>query len=129
MKTKITLILMLFIGFNFALAQDTNEEDINTLSIFDQYAKAKNYDAAYGPWMELRQRNPKYSRAIYTHGEKILKYKIENSSGSEKVAFINDLVKLWDERQMYFASKTPKGQYMAKACQLQYDIRPHTLYG
>ena len=123
MKTKITLILMLFIGFNFALAQDTNEEDINTLSIFDQYAKAKNYDAAYGPWMELRQRNPKYSRAIYTHGEKILKYKIENSSGSEKVAFIDDLVKLWDERQMYFASKTPKGQYMAKACQLQYDYK------
>ena len=24
---------------------------------------------------------------------------------------------------MYFASKTPKGQYMAKACQLQYDYR------
>lgn len=122
MKTKITLLLMLFIGFNLALAQD-NEEDINTLSIFDQYAKAKNYEAAYGPWMELRQRNPKFSRAIYTHGEKILKHKIKNSSGSEKVAFINDLVKLWDERQMYFASKTPKGQYMAKACQLEYDYK------
>ena len=123
MKTKITLLLMLFIGFSNAFAQDTNEEDLATLSIFDQYAKAKNYKAAYSPWMELRQRNPKFSRAIYTHGEKILNYKIEKSSGSEKVTFINDLIKLWKERGTYFASKTPKGQYMAKACQLQYDFR------
>ncbi|MCH7524137.1 MAG: hypothetical protein IIC74_03770 [Bacteroidetes bacterium] len=110
MKTKITLLLMLFIGFNNALAQDTNEEDLATLSIFDQYAKSKNYEAAYSPWMELRQRNPKFSRAIYTHGEKILNYKIKNSSGSEKVTFINDLIKLGEERGKYFASKTPKGQ-------------------
>lgn len=123
MKTKITLLLMLFIGFNLALAQDSNEQDLATLSIFDQYAKAKNYDAAYAPWMELRQRNPKFSRAIYSHGEKILDYKIKKFTGSEKVAFIKDLVKLWDERQKYFASKTPKGKYMAKACQLQYDYK------
>jgi len=123
MKTKITLLLLILLGFNIAIAQDSNEEDMATLSIFDQYAKAKNYDAAYGPWMELRERNPKFSRAIYSHGEKILDYKIEKSSGSEKVAFIKDLVKLWEERQMYFASKTPKGKYMAKACQLQYEFR------
>jgi tetratricopeptide (TPR) repeat protein len=123
MKTKITLLLFLFLGFNLAVAQDSNEEDLATLSIFDQYAKAKNYEAAFSPWMELRLRNPKFSRAIYTHGEKILKYKIDKTSGSEKVVFIKDLVKLWEERQMHFASKTPKGQYMAKACQLQYDFR------
>ena len=114
---------MLFIGLNTVIAQDSHEEDLATLSIFVEYAKAKNYNAAFGPWMELRERNPKFNRAIYTYGEKILKDKIEKSSGTEKVAFINDLVKLWDERQMYFASKTPKGQYMAKACQLQYDFR------
>ena len=96
MKTKIILLLMLFLSFNVVLAQDSNEEDLATLSIFDQYAKAKNYNQAFGPWMELRQRNPKFSRAIYTHGEKILNYKIENSLGSEKLSFINDLVKLWE---------------------------------
>lgn len=123
MKTKITLLLLLFLGFNLVVAQDSNEEDMATLSIFVEYAKAKNYDAAYGPWMELRQRNPKFNNAINIYGERILKYKIKKSSGSEQVAFIKDLVKLWEERQMYFASKTPKGQYMAKACQLQYDYR------
>ncbi len=123
MKTKITLLLMLFLGFNVAIAQDDHEEDIATLSIFDQLVKAKNFNAAYSPWMELRKRNPKFSRAIYIHGEKILGDKIKNSSGNEKVTYIKDLVKLWEERQMYFASKTPKGQYMAKACQLQFDFK------
>ena len=86
MKTKITLLIaMLFLGFNSASAQGQGqEEDMNTLSIFSEYAKAKNYDAAYGPWMELRQRNPKFNRAIYTYGERILKDKIKKSSAQEK---------------------------------------------
>lgn len=123
MKTKITLLVaLLFLGFNFATAQG-NEEDMNTLSIFSEYAKAKNYDAAYAPWMELRNRNPKFNRAIFTYGERILNYKIKNSSGSEQVAFVNDLVKLWKERRTHFASKTPEGEFLAKSCQLQYDYR------
>lgn len=123
MKTKITLIVaLLFLGFNFASAQG-NEEDMNTLSIFSEYAKAKNYDAAYGPWMELRKRNPKFNRAIFTYGERILDHKIENSSGAEQVGFINDLVAMWQERRTHFASKTPQGEFLAKACQLQYDYR------
>ena len=123
MKTKITLLIaMLFLGFNAINAQ-SQEEDMNTLSIFSEYAKAKNYDAAYGPWMELRQRNPKFNRAIFTYGERILDYKIEKSSGAEKVGFIKDLVKMWDERREHFASKTPEGEFLAKACQLQYDYK------
>jgi tetratricopeptide (TPR) repeat protein len=122
MKTKITLIVaVLFLAFNFSFAQ--NEEDSNTLSIFSEYAKAKNYDAAYGPWMELRNRNPKFNRAIFKYGEDILEHKIDNSTGTEKVAFINDLMKLWEQRAVNFASKTPKGKYAAKACQLMYDYK------
>ena len=42
MKTKITLLIaVLFIGFNSSFAQ--NEEDMNLLSIFSEYAKAKLY--------------------------------------------------------------------------------------
>ncbi|RZW43819.1 MAG: hypothetical protein EX263_11275, partial [Flavobacteriaceae bacterium] len=123
MKTKITLLIaVVCLAFNFGAAQ-SNEEDMNTLSIFVEYAKAKNYDAAYQPWMELRQRNPRFNRAIYVYGEDILEDKIEKSQGSEKVTYLNDLVKLWEERGTYFANKTPKGEYMAKACQLMYDNR------
>ncbi|HLV39687.1 hypothetical protein [Xanthomarina sp.] len=119
MKTKITfLLLALFLGLNFVSAQD---EDSSTLSIMSEYAKAKNYDAAYKPFMELRKRNPSYSRAIFVYGESILSDKIDKSSGTEKVAYINDLVKLWGERETYYASKTPKGEFGAKSCQLLYD--------
>ena len=122
MKTKITLMIaVLFLACNVSFAQGNNEEDMNTLSIFVEYAKAKNYAAAFEPWMELRQRNPKFNRAIYVYGEDILEDKIKKSSGSEKVSYLNDLTKLWEERSMYFASKTPKGEYMAKSCQLMYD--------
>ncbi len=121
MKTKITLLVaILFLSFNVVLAQG-NEEDMNSLSIFVEYAKAKNYDAAYGPWMELRKRNPKFNNAINIYGERILKDKIKKSTGTEKVAFINDLIKLYSERQTNFASKTKKGEFMAKTCQLKYD--------
>ncbi len=121
MKTRITLLLaVLFLSFNYVSAQP-NEEDLNTLSIFSEYAKAKNYDAAYGPWMELRQRNPKFNRAIYTYGERILKDKIKKSSGADKVGYVNDLLKLWDERLQHFAAKTKKGDFLSKKAQLMYD--------
>ena len=119
MKTKITFLLALFLGLTFGFAQD--DEALNKLSIMSEYAKAKNYDAAYAPFMELREKFPKYNRAIYKYGEDILEDKIEKSSGAEKTAFINDLIKLWDERGVHYASKTPKGEYDAKKCQLKYD--------
>ncbi|TNJ41259.1 hypothetical protein KFZ70_01790 [Tamlana fucoidanivorans] len=122
MKTKITSLFLLFIGLSFGFAQQ-DEECITKLSIFHEYVKAKNYDAAYEPWMAVRNKCPKFNNAIYVDGEKILDHKIEQSTGAEKVAFINDLVKLWEQRGEHFASKTPKGEYAAKACQLMYDYR------
>ena len=87
MKKIIGFILLLTISFNsFSQA---NEEDINALSIFSEYVKAKNYDAAFQPWMELRQRSPKFNSAIYVYGERILKHKIKNSTAEEKENFIN----------------------------------------
>ena len=121
MKTKITLLaLMLFLGFNVVNAQQ-DEECMTNLSIFSEYEKAKNYDAAFDTWMKVRTKCPQLNRAIYTYGEDILDYKIENTTGSEKVAYLNDLMKLWEERSQHFASKTPTGEYAAKACQVMYD--------
>ncbi|NNC49450.1 MAG: hypothetical protein HKO01_02825 [Flaviramulus sp.] len=121
MKNKITLLLaVLFIGLNISFAQQ-DEESMTKLSIFHEYVKSKNYDAAYEPWMDVRKRAPKFNNAIYVDGEKILEHKIDNSSGSEKVAFINDLLSLWEERAIHFANKTPEGEYAAQACQLMYD--------
>ena len=57
MKTKISLIIsLLFLSIHTLTAQ--SEQDMETLSIFSEYVKSKNYNAAYAPWMELRARNP-----------------------------------------------------------------------
>ncbi|MDC1471925.1 hypothetical protein N8354_02155 [Flavobacteriaceae bacterium] len=122
MKTKITyLITLLFLSLTAASAQ--NEKDLETLSIFSELVKAKNYTAAYSPWMELRTRNPKFNKAIFIYGERILDYKIDNSEGEEKINFIKDLLKLWKERKAVFPNVTPTGAYLAKACQLEYEYR------
>ncbi|MCR8668259.1 hypothetical protein NO995_11245 [Aestuariibaculum sp. M13] len=122
MKTKFTfLFALLLVGFTGFAQQD--EECMTKLSIFHEYVKAKNYDAAYEPWMAVRNKCPKFNNAIYIDGEKILEAKIEKAQGAEKSAFINDLVLLYEQRAENFPSKTPKGEYAAKACQLQYDNR------
>ncbi|SFD14876.1 tetratricopeptide repeat protein [Algibacter pectinivorans] len=121
MKTKITLLLaFLFIGLNNGFSQQ-DEECLTKLSIFHEYVKAKNYDAAYEPWMAVRNKCPQFNNAIYVDGEKILEDKIDKASGADKVAFINDLLKLWEQKAEHFASKTPKGEYAAQAAQLMYD--------
>ena len=112
-------LLMLLLSLN--TFSQANEEDINALSIFSEYVKAKNYDAAFEPWMELRERSPKFNSAIYVYGERILKHKIKNSSSEEKVTYLNDLLKLWQEKREHFPSKTPLGDILAKSAQLQYD--------
>ena len=122
MKTKITLLIaFLFLSITTISAQ--NEQDIETLSIFSELAKSKNYTAAYTPWMEIRKRNPKFNKAIFVYGERILDYKIDNSEGEEKISFVNDMLKLWEERKAVFPNVTPTGAYMAKACQMEYDYR------
>lgn len=117
---KKILILLLFFTHSVSFSQAT-EEDINALSIFSEYVKAKNYDSAFEPWMELRQRNPKFNSAIYVYGEKILTYKIASSSDEEKISYLKDMLQLWKEKREYFPEKTPLGAILAKSAQLKYD--------
>jgi len=127
MKTKITLLTILFLGLGFGFSQG-NEEAMAKLSIFHEYVKADNFDAAYEPWMEVRTKWPKFNNAIAVDGQKILEHKIEKSSGSEKVAFIKDLLKLWDEKMENFPSKTKVGDLLSDKAQLMYDYKTELGY-
>ncbi|TCK67420.1 hypothetical protein DFQ05_1195 [Winogradskyella wandonensis] len=123
MKTKITLLLIaLVVGFSTSYGQQ-DEECMNNLSIFDSYAKNKKYDEAYEPWMKVRTKCPQFNRAIYVRGEKILEHKIDKSTGAEKVAFINDLLKLYGEYNQYYASKFPVGKLQYEKGKLSYTYR------
>ena len=61
MKFKLTLFLT-FLNLASSPVFAQNEQDLQSLSIFSEYVKAKNYDSAYAPWMELRQRNPLFNK-------------------------------------------------------------------
>ena len=113
MKTKLTLLLIALVGaVSFVSAQAT-EECVTTMSIFSEHAKVKNYDAAYEPFMKLRKECPTTSFALYQYGERILKDKIEKSTGAEQMAFLEDLKKMYQEKKTHFASKTNEGEDIA----------------
>lgn len=123
MKTRITILLLaLFVSFNIGFAQQ-DEECMNNLSMFDSYVKSKKYDDAYGPWKIVRSKCPRFNRAIYAHGEKILKHKIENSTGADQVAHINDLLSLYDESREHFASKYDLGEILIDKANLAYKYK------
>jgi tetratricopeptide (TPR) repeat protein len=123
MKTRIILVVAaLLLSFNHSFAQQ-DEECMTNLTIFTDYYKSKKYDEAFGPWMKVRNKCPKFNRAIYAYGEKILKHKIENSAGAEKVGYLNDLMKLWDEALVNFPSNYTKGGVISDKGELMYDYK------
>ncbi|RNC84132.1 MAG: hypothetical protein ED556_11775 [Winogradskyella sp.] len=129
MKTKITLLLFtLFVGFSVVNAQQ-DEECLNNLSIFSSYAKNKNYDAAYEPWMLVRKKCPGFNRALYAKstksggGQDVLLHKIKTTSGDEKVGHIKDLLTLYEEYNEHFSSKEPKGKMYSDVAKLSYKYR------
>jgi hypothetical protein len=123
MKTRITILLLaLFVTFNIGFAQQ-DEECMNNLSMFDSFVKSKKYDDAYGPWKIVREKCPKFNRAIYAHGEKILKHKIKNSTGADQVAHIEDLMLLHNQSREYFESKYDLGEILEDKANLAYKYK------
>ncbi len=103
MKIKMNISKFLFyfvLTFPFfqLQSQNSSEDCRENLSIFAESAKIKNYQAAYAPWMSVRTNCPKYSLATFQYGELILKDFIKNaSSEQEKMNYVDDLLKLYDE--------------------------------
>jgi tetratricopeptide (TPR) repeat protein len=123
MKTRITILLLaLFVSFNIGFAQQ-DEECMNNLSMFDSYVKSKKYDDAYGPWKIVRDKCPKFNRAIYAYGEKILLHKIENSTGADQVAHIKDLMLLYSQSREHFESKYDLAEILSDKGNLAYKYR------
>lgn len=88
-------------------AQDCKQDQElqQNLSIFNEDAKAKRYDAAYPVWKSVYEKCPSINAAVYVRGEAILKHKIEKSSGAEKEKFVKDLFKLYEDYNKYFPDR------------------------
>ena len=104
-KLFLSLIILFFSLNNFS---QSKEECFSNLSIFAEYAKVKNYDAAYQPWLKVKADCPDLNPAIYVYGERILKDFIKKSTGNDKEVYKQDLLNLYDQWLKYF-SKSKNG--------------------
>ncbi len=101
--------------------QGQNPECMQNLSIYSEHVKVKNYDAAYSPWKMVYETCPALNRANFSYGERILKHKINKSSGAEKDAFIQDLLGLYDASMKYYPAKFTIGTVAIDKALLMYD--------
>lgn len=117
MKYKVLFIL--FFSFISQISH-ASEDCMSNLSIFAEYYKVKNYNSAYEPWMKVRQECPKINAAIYSYGKRMLEHFINKSEGDQKLAYQNDLIKLYDEWLVNFPSlkgRNIKGEIMSNKAQ------------
>ena len=72
-------------------------------SVFYEFAKNDNYADAAGPWLELYNTCPEYSKNIYKYGAQILNWQIEQEKDAAKKAVLIDrLMGMYDNRIKYF---------------------------
>ena len=99
MKNKI-LLLMMASGL-IAKAQFDKSSCPSNLSIFAEFAKVKNFDSAYQPWLEVRNNCPELNVATFIYGERILNHKIKKAT-DDKAALQASLMSLYDDWLTYF---------------------------
>ena len=122
MKTKLYLTMIaILMSMGLSIAQAQNPECMTNLSIYAEHAKVKNYDAAYEPWKKTYETCPDINKANFSLGEKILKFKIKNSSGADKDGFTQDLLELYDDSNKYFPAKYSKVSVLEKKVVFQSD--------
>ena len=133
MKKKCYFTAILLLGLlGISLGQAQNPECNTNLSIYVEHAKVKNYDAAYTPWKMVYDNCPDINWANFAYGERILKDKIDKSSGAEKDGYIKDLLALFDNSLQYFPNKAKLADVVKDKVLLQYDnkmISDDQIYG
>ncbi|MDO4228391.1 MAG: hypothetical protein Q4C98_01125 [Capnocytophaga sp.] len=136
MKKRILLAAFVVNVFYVANAQaqgcEQDAEIKQNLSLFNEDAKAKRFDAAYPVWKSVYEKCPSINAAVFTRGETILKHKIEKSSGAEKEQFIKDLVKLYEDYNKYFPTRYTIADKYSDQAMLAFDQKTGTskeIYG
>ena len=117
--------LTLFIFSVGALSAQSAADCPANLSIFAEFAKVKNYDSAYTPWLEVKTHCPELNEATYIYGERILGHKIKNEE--DNTEYISILNSLYDDWLTYFpndrSGKSQRGKILAAKAQsmLEYE--------
>ena len=118
MKLKLSVLIAVFaIGFGAKLEAQVPNDCYETLSLFVEPAKAKNYEGALPNYDKVITECPKFSLATYQYGAKMFAYFVKKGDKSK----VNDLIKAYEDRMAYFPTKTKKGRTLASIAQVKYD--------
>ena len=118
MKMKFTLLTaLLFVGLGSKMMAQVPNDCYETLSLFVEPAKAKNYEVALPYYDNVITKCPKFSLATYQYGAKMFSYFVKQGDKSK----VNDLIKSYEDRMAYFPTKTKKGKTLATIAQVKYD--------
>jgi len=124
---KKLLFSSLLLIFSASIYSQSKEECFSNLSIFAEYAKVKNYDDAYQPWLKVKAQCPDLNSAIYIYGERLLKNFIKKSEGDDKDKYQVDLLNLYSEWLKYFPKskrgKNEIGKILAIKAQSMIDYK------
>ncbi|WP_127138214.1 hypothetical protein [Flagellimonas oceanensis] len=120
-KRHYLTMIMVTMLTGLSMAQAQNPECMTNLSIYAEHVKVKNYDAAYEPWKMVYESCPDINKANFSYGERILKSKIDNSTGADKDAYIQDLLALYDNSLKYFPTKYSEAGVAIDKALLLYD--------
>ncbi|MDE3742892.1 tetratricopeptide repeat protein [Maribacter polysaccharolyticus] len=122
MKTKLYFTAVLLLGsMGVSNAQAQNQECMTNLSIYVEHAKVKNYESAYTPWKMVYDNCPDINWANFAYGERILKDRVQKSTGADKDAAIQDLLSLYDGSLKYFPKKAKLADVIIDKVLLKYD--------
>ena len=88
------------------LIRDQNRDFMNELTLYNEFYKQNNYKAALPHWKIIYRKYPKSTLNIYIHGANIYEKFIEEAATpEEKNKYIDDLMKMYDQRIKHFGDK------------------------
>ena len=125
MRRRILLatVVASFFYATYAQAQDckNNEELKQKLSIFSEYAKAKNYKEAYPVWKEVYTQCPSLHYATFAYGERILQDKMNTTTGAEKTQNAKELLQLYTDYNKTFPTRLSATEMRIRQALLMFD--------
>jgi tetratricopeptide (TPR) repeat protein len=88
------------------LIKEQDREFMNQLSMFNEFFKQDNYEAALPHWKQLYNKYPKSTLNLYIRGVNMYEKFIEQASTpADKDKYIDEMMKIYDKRIKYFGEE------------------------
>jgi len=100
--------IIFILGVMFITNSNAQKFDCPTkITEYQELFKAKKITESFDTWTAVSKNCPKENEAVYKDGIEIIQYKIDNAASTEeKEKLVRDVLKLYDQYNMYFPLTT-----------------------